>query len=168
MTGTDYSNTEPTKTEPTKTEPTKTDLTKTGAGLVPASIGQNELGRIEVEPRAVEKVAAFAAIEIPDATGAAGRLLSRAMSGAVSGASGLGRRRPVAGRLPKVSADIDGGLAFLEVELAVCWPAPVGKVTEAVRQHLFQQVRAQLGLEVSEVNIQVVELPAEAAASRVA
>ena len=131
---------------------------------VPARIGQNELGRIEVEPRAVEKVAALAALEIPNATGAAGRLLSRA----VSGASGLGRRRPVSERLPKVSADVDGGLAFLEVELAVHWPAPVGQVTEAVRQHLFQQVRALLGLEVSEVNIQVVELPSEAAPARVA
>jgi uncharacterized alkaline shock family protein YloU len=154
------------------TLPTRTDPTEPHAESAPAKIGQNELGRIEVEPRAVEKVAAFAAAEIPDATGAAGRLLSRAMSGAVSGAmagaSGLGRRRPVGGRLPKVSADVDGGLAFLEVELAVCWPAPVGKVTEAVRQHLFQQVRTQLGLEVSEINIQVVELPAEAAASRVA
>jgi uncharacterized alkaline shock family protein YloU len=140
----------------------------TSTDVTPARIGQNELGRIEVDPRAVEKVAAFAALEIPDAVGAAGRLLSRAVSGAVSGASGLGRRKPVVGRLPKVSADVDGGLAFLEVELAVCWPAPIGKVTEAVRQHLFQQVRAQLGLEVSEVNIQVVELPVEAAASRVA
>jgi uncharacterized alkaline shock family protein YloU len=166
MTSTD-SNTDAT-TDPAKTDLIKSVLTQPAAELIPARIGQNEFGRIEVEPRAVEKVAAFAAIEIPDATGAAGRLLSRAMSGAVSGASGLGRRRPVAGRLPKVSADVDGGLAFLEVELAVCWPAPVGKVTEAVRQHLFQQVRAQLGLEVSEVNIQVVELPAEAAASRVA
>jgi uncharacterized alkaline shock family protein YloU len=140
----------------------------TSPDVTPARIGQNELGRIEVEPRAVEKVAAFAALEIPDAAGAAGRLLSRAVSGAVLGASGLGRRKPVIGRLPKVSADVDGGLAFLEVELAVCWPAPIGKVTEAVRQHLFQQVRAQLGLEVSEVNIQVVELLTEAAASRVA
>jgi uncharacterized alkaline shock family protein YloU len=101
----------------------------TSPDVTPARIGQNELGRIEVEPR---------------------------------------RRKPVVGRLPKVSADVDGGLAFLEVELAVCWPAPIGKVTEAVRQHLFQQVRAQLGLEVSEVNIQVVELLTEAAASRVA
>ncbi|MDT7555382.1 MAG: Asp23 family, cell envelope-related function, partial [Pseudonocardiales bacterium] len=64
--------------------------------------------------------------------------------------------------------DVDGGLAFLEVELAVRWPAPVGRVTEEVRQHLFVQVRELLGLEVSEVNIQVVELPSEAASARVA
>jgi uncharacterized alkaline shock family protein YloU len=50
----------------------------------------------------------------------------------------------------------------------VRWPAPVGQVTEAVRQHLFVQVRELLGLEVSEVNIQVVELPSETASARVA
>jgi uncharacterized alkaline shock family protein YloU len=149
----------------------------------PARIGQNELGRIEVEARAVEKIAALAAIEIPNVSGTAGRLLSRAMSGAMSGAmtsavssavsgavsgtAGANRRRP-ATRLPKVSADVDGELAFLEVELAVRWPAPVGRVTEEVRQHLFVQVRALLGLEVSEVNIQVVELPGEAVSARVA
>jgi uncharacterized alkaline shock family protein YloU len=146
---------------------TTTDLSKTTQHPTdhkPGKIGQNELGRIEVEARAVEKVAALATLEIPDATGAAGRLLSRA----VSGASGLARRKPTAERLPRVSADVDGGLAFLEVELAVRWPAPVGQVTEAVRQHLFQQVRELLGLEVSEVNIQVVELPNEAAPARVA
>jgi uncharacterized alkaline shock family protein YloU len=132
--------------------------------LGPNRVGQNELGRIEVEARAVEKVAAFAATEIPDATGAAGRLFSRA----VSGAGGLGRRRTTPSRLPKVSAEVDGGLAFLDVELAVYWPAPVGKVTEAVRQHVFARVRELLGLEVSEINIQVVDLPTDAVASRVA
>jgi uncharacterized alkaline shock family protein YloU len=146
----------------------------------PAKIGQNELGRIEVEARAVEKIASLAAIEIPNVAGASGRLLSRAMSSAmssavttavtdaVSSATGIGRLRLSGTRLPKVSADVDGCLAFLEVELAVRWPAPVGQVTEAVRQHLFVQVREQLGLEVSEVNIQVVELPSEAASARVA
>jgi uncharacterized alkaline shock family protein YloU len=151
---------------------TATGTDDVGVADRPAKIGQNELGRIEVEARAVEKIASLAAIEIPDVTGASGRLLSRAMSsavtGAVSSATGISRRRPSTTRLPKVSADVDGCLAFLEVELAVRWPAPVGQVTEAVRQHLFVQVRALLGLEVSEVNIQVVELPSEAASARVA
>jgi len=147
----------------------------------PAKIGQNELGRIEVEARAVEKIAALAAIEIPDVSGTAGRLLSRAVSGAMSSAmsgamsgavatamsGGTVRRRPSI-RLPKVSAEVDGDVAFLEVELAVRWPAAVGAVTEAVRQHLFVQVRALLGLEVSEVNIQVVELPSDTVSARVA
>jgi uncharacterized alkaline shock family protein YloU len=159
---------------------TTTGTDDVGVADRPAKIGQNELGRIEVDARAVEKIASLAAIEIPNVTGAAGRLLSRAMSsamssamsgavsGAVSNAAGISRRRPSTSRLPKVSADVDGGLAFLEVELAVRWPAPVGQVTEAVRQHLFVQVRELLGLEVSEVNIQVVELPSEAASARVA
>ena len=39
----------------------------------------------------------------------------------------------------KVSADVDGQLGFLDVELSVRWPAPIAQVTEAVRQHLSDE-----------------------------
>jgi uncharacterized alkaline shock family protein YloU len=128
-----------------------TDLTKQPPPL--GRVGRNELGRIAVAARAVEKIASLAAVEIPDAGGAAGRL--------------LGWRKSGMDRLPKVSADVDGELVFLDVELSVRWPAPVAKVAEAVRQHLYRQVAALVGLEVREVNIDVVELITEAATARV-
>jgi uncharacterized alkaline shock family protein YloU len=127
-----------------------------------ARVGRNELGRIDVEPRAVEKIAALAAVEVPDAGGATGGLLSRAVPGGA-----FGWRRAALDRLPKVSAEVDGPLVFLDVELSVQWPSPIAKVTEDVRQHLFRQVGALAGLEVREVNIEVVELVTESSATRV-
>ena len=128
----------------------------------PARVGKNEFGRIDVGARAVEKIAAIAAVEIPDAGGVAGSLLARAVPGAA-----FGWRRAGMDRLPKVSADVDGSLVFLDVELSVRWPAPIAQVTEAVRQHLFRQVGAFAGLDVREVNIEVVELVTESASARV-
>ena len=129
----------------------------------PARVGRNELGRIDVGARAVEKIAAIAAVEILDAGGVAGSLLARAVPGAA-----FGWRRGGMDRLPKVSADVDGSLVFLDVELSVRWPAPIAQVTEAVRQHLFRQVGKYAGLDVREVNIEVVELVTEPATTRVA
>lgn len=129
----------------------------------PARIGRNDLGRIAVSSKAVEKIAALAAVEIPDAGGAAARLLGRP----VPGAGHLGIRGSGLDRLPKVNADIDGQLGFLEVELSVRWPAPIGKVTEAVRQHLAQRITELVGLDVREVNIAVVDLIGEPTSARV-
>jgi uncharacterized alkaline shock family protein YloU len=119
-------------------------------------IGQNDLGRIEVSSRAVEKIAAFASLDVEDAGGTAGRLLGLA-----------GRRRADVGRIPKVSADLDGGHVFLDVELSVRWPAPIAAVATAVRERLIGHVSTLVGLEVSEVNIQVVDLVTDAPAGRV-
>jgi uncharacterized alkaline shock family protein YloU len=129
----------------------------------PSHIGRNELGRIEVSSKAVEKIAALAAVEIPDAGGAAARLLGRP----VPGAGRLGIRGSSLDSLPKVSADVDGQLAFLDVELSVRWPAPIAAVTEAVRQHLSERVGHLVGLDIREVNIEVVELITEAPSARV-
>ena len=127
-------------------------------------IGSNELGRIDVSSKVVEKIAAQAAVEIPDAGGAAARLLGRPLPGA----GHLGIRGASLDNLPKVSADVDGQLGFLDVQLSVRWPAPVGqvtqfgaltvRVTETVRQHLSQRIAELVGLEVREVNIEVVDL----------
>lgn len=127
----------------------------------PARIGANELGRIDVEPRAVEKIAALAAGEVTDASGAVGR------SRGVPGAGYLGLRRAPVERLPKVSAELDGDHVFLGVELSVRWPMPVAGVTEEVRQHLFRRVGELLGLDVREVNIEVVDLVTEFTTARV-
>jgi uncharacterized alkaline shock family protein YloU len=130
---------------------------------VTARIGANELGRIDVGSKVVEKIAAQAAIEIPDAGGAAARLLGRP----VPGAGRLGMRASSLSSLPKVTADIDGELGFLDIELSVRWPAPVGKVTEAVRQHLFERLNDLVGLRIREVNVHVVDLVGSTAPARV-
>jgi uncharacterized alkaline shock family protein YloU len=148
---------------PVDREPGSTDDTLVKSEPLPLHIGRNELGRIEVSAKAVEKIAALAAVEIPDAGGAAARLLGRP----VPGAGRLGIRGSSLDSLPKVSADVDGQLGFLDVELSVRWPAPIAQVTEAVRQHLSKRVGDLVGLDIREVNIEVVELITEAPSARV-
>ena len=119
-------------------------------------IGQNELGRIEVSSRAVEKIAALASLEVDDAGGTAGRGLGLS-----------GRRKPGVSRIPKVKADVDGGHVFLDVELTVRWPASIFEVASAVRERLTSRIGELVGLEVTEVNIEVVDLVRDAPTARV-
>jgi uncharacterized alkaline shock family protein YloU len=142
---------------------TSTDLDQQKRPEPPAQIGRNELGRISVSSKAVGKIAALAAVEVPDAGGAAARLLGRP----VPGAGRLGIRGSGLDRLPKVTADVDGQLGFLDIELSVRWPAPIAHVTEAVRQHLSHRVGDLVGLDIREVNINVVDLITETQSARV-
>ena len=122
---------------------------------VPASgPGRNELGMISINDRVVEKMAARAAIEIPDAGAAASRFLGRSMAGA----SALGARRTSLTALPKASADVDGSLVNLDLSISVRWPASVPEVSSAVRENVHRRVSELTGLTVSEVSISVTAL----------
>jgi uncharacterized alkaline shock family protein YloU len=121
----------------------------------PASApGRNELGLISINDRVVEKMAARAAIEIPDAGAAASRFLGRSMAGA----SALGARQTSLTALPKASADVDGSLVNLDLSISVRWPASVPEVTDAVRENIRRRVGELAGLTVSEVSISVTAL----------
>ena len=115
--------------------------------------GRNELGLISINDRVVEKVAARAAVEVPDAGAAASRFLGR-----VAGASALGARQTSLTALPKTSVDVDGSLAILDMAISVRWPASVPEVTSAVREHVRSRVTELTGLTVTEVSIAVTAL----------
>jgi uncharacterized alkaline shock family protein YloU len=116
--------------------------------------GRNELGMISINDRVVEKTAARAAIEIPDAGAAASRFLGRSMAGA----SALGARQTSLTALPKASADVDGSLVNLDLSISVRWPASVPEVSSAVREHVQRRVSELTGLTVSGVSISVTAL----------
>jgi len=115
--------------------------------------GRNELGAISINDRVVEKMAARAAVEIPDAGEAAPRFLGR-----VAGAAGLGARQTSLTALPKASIDVDGSLAILDLSISVRWPASVPEVASAVREHVRSRVAELTGLTVTEVSISVTAL----------
>jgi uncharacterized alkaline shock family protein YloU len=102
----------------------------------------------------VEKVAASAAIEVPDAGAAAPRVLGRS----VAGPAALGARQTSLTGLPKVSADIDGSVVTLELVISVRWPASVPAVTQAVRERVRSRVTELTGLTVAGVTISVTDL----------
>lgn len=113
-----------------------------------------ERGTLVVAGRAVERIAAHAARELPDVGGAAGRVL-----GVVVG--GEDADRPVT-----VDADVDGDAVRLSARLSITYPASVGRTTEHVRAHLRDRVGALTGLEVRRVDITVTALHAPVRASR--
>lgn len=116
--------------------------------------GRTEPGTISISSRVVEKVAASAAIEVPDAGAAAPRVLGRS----VAGPAALGARQTSLTGLPKVSADIDGSVVTLELVISVRWPASVPAVTQAVRERVRSRVTELTGLTVAGVTISVTDL----------
>ena len=128
----------------------------TATGLAPpgSSAGRTDLGMVSIDDQVVEKTAAQAAIEIPDAGGAAPRVLGRSMTGAAA----LGARETSLTALPKVSADVDGSLVILDLSISVRWPASVPEVTSAVREHVRSRVEELTGLTVAEISISVTDL----------
>jgi uncharacterized alkaline shock family protein YloU len=116
--------------------------------------GRTEQGTISINDRVVEKMAARAAIEIPDAGAAASRFMGRSMAGA----SALGARQTSLDGLPKTSADVDGSRVILDLSISVRWPASVPEVSDAVREHVRSRVGELTGLIVTEVSISVTAL----------
>jgi uncharacterized alkaline shock family protein YloU len=128
--------------------------TALGSGPADSRAGRTELGMISINDRVVEKMAARAAVEIPDAGGAAPRVMGRS----VTGAAALGARRTSLTTLPKVSAGVDGSIVVLDLSISVRWPASVPDVSSAVREHVRSRVGELTGLTVTEVAISVTDL----------
>lgn len=114
-------------------------------------------GSIRIADAVVAKLAARAALEIPDAGGAAPRAFGRRLPGA----GRLGIRKTGLSVLPHASAQVDGQLAFISLVVSVRWPANVTQVTAAVRAHVRDRVQALTGLTVTTVDIDVTALAAD-------
>jgi uncharacterized alkaline shock family protein YloU len=131
-------------TTDTSVEPTPTDVRP----------GRSELGTISISSQVVQKLAARAAVEVPDAGAAAPRVMGRS----VTGASALGGRQTSLTGLPRAEAEVDGSTAALALWISIRWPASIPAVSTAVREHVRGRVRALTGLEVTEVSISVTDL----------
>jgi uncharacterized alkaline shock family protein YloU len=112
------------------------------------------LGTIGISDDVVAKIAACAAVEIPDAGAAATRVMGRA----IPGGGRLGLRATDLAALPKTKAEIDGNSTFLSIELSIRWPASVPDTTAQVRRHVRERVQELAGLTVAEVDITVATL----------
>ena len=117
-------------------------------------IGRTELGTVSINDRVVGKIASRAAVEVSDAGAAAPRILGRS----VGGGHTLGLRETDLTALPKASADVDGSIVVLHLQISVRWPASVPKVTAAVRDRVTARIEELTGLNVTEVSISVTDL----------
>ncbi|MHA3705061.1 Asp23/Gls24 family envelope stress response protein [Jatrophihabitans sp. YIM 134969] len=102
----------------------------------------DDRGRTTIADRVVEKIAAQAAVEVDHAAG-----LRRSLAG-----RSLGSPRV------RATAEVDGRVAALRLDLAVDYPAPVRQVTRAVRQRVTEQVATLAGMRVDHVDITVAAL----------
>jgi uncharacterized alkaline shock family protein YloU len=136
-----------------------------GSGESVPAAGKTELGRIDVRDRVVEKIVAAAATEVSAAGAPSPQLLGRTIARVGLGSAGPGTELS---RAPKVSATVDGRLAFVDVKLSVRWPTSLTSVTEAVRRRIVSRVSDLLGLTVQEINVTVVDLVTDITTNRVA
>jgi uncharacterized alkaline shock family protein YloU len=116
-----------------------------GASLPAAGVR----GRLVINDRVVEKVAARAVSEVDLATGAPRTVFGQT----------LGRAREDSPA--RTAARVDGGLVTVTVSMSVAWPAPVREVAAQVRRRVVQRVEEIVGLRVAEVDIDVPTLLTE-------
>lgn len=109
-----------------------------------------ERGRTTIAARPIERIAARLVTEVDGVGGAAQRVLGVAVDG------------EDLDRSAKVTAQLSGEVASLEVRLSVAYPAPVAATTQRAREHLMRRLQELTGLTVSRVDITVTALHSDA------
>lgn len=108
-------------------------------------------GRTTIADRVVERIAAQAVSEVDSATGVVRHVLGVALGTTTEDTKA------------RVAADVDGGIVFVRVDLAVVWPSAVRTVTREVREHVIWRVQRLTGLRVADVDVEVSEILTETA-----
>lgn len=130
------------------TQPSATPATMSGG----SSPLQTQQGSTTIADSVVSKIAALAAREVDGVTDLGG-----SASGAISGMVG----RITGGDSPKtagVGVEVGQTQAAVDLTLKVRYPASIHEVADSVRQSVTDRIESMTGLEVTEVNIAVVDL----------
>lgn len=117
------------------------------------------LGRVDIAEQVVAKLAAQAVYESARAGSAAPRLFGSVMPGA----GHLGIRSSDLAARPKVNAQIDGTVVYIDMAISVIWPEPLAEVTSRIRHTVEDRIKAWTGLTVARVRISVTDFVPEAA-----
>ncbi len=125
-------------------EPAAVALTKPDA---PAALDRVQ-GRIDISDRVVSKIAARAAVELPNVGAAAPRVLGLSMGSLSSRSTDLDA-------VPKCDATVDGDHAFLSLTVSIRWPESVPDTCRQLREHLSTRVQALTGLSVRDIDVNV-------------
>lgn len=102
-------------------------------------------GTLTVAPRVVERIASYAAREVPGV-----QTLTESTLGLSVG--------PLSDRYPKAAAQLAGDRARVTVDIAVTWPAAVADVAAAVRDHVREQLDRLAGTQADRVDVVVAKL----------
>lgn len=102
-----------------------------------------ERGRLHINDRVVEKVAAQAVAEVDRATGAPRTLFGQALGSAT-------KDTPA-----RTSARVDGDVVTVSVSMSVQWPASIREVAAQARRRIIDRVSEITGRTVAQVDIDV-------------
>lgn len=116
--------------------------------------GRQVGGETRVAEVVVAKLAQRAALSVDEVVG-----LDRGAAGAVSGV--MGRVRGGDHAIQGVSVEVGRSQTAVDLTVAVLYPSPIGEVASAVRRAVTDEVSRMAGLEVVEVNVEVIDLPVE-------
>ena len=108
----------------------------------PAEDGINARGQTVLEEKVIEKIAGQVARDESVAGGSSGGFL------------GIGTHADLHAR-PKVSVELAGNIATLNVEVGMPYPIPLRQATEELRQRIRARVMELTGVEVRHVDIRV-------------
>ncbi|MEV4621578.1 Asp23/Gls24 family envelope stress response protein [Asanoa sp. NPDC049573] len=115
------------------------------------------LGQVVISERVVAKLAAQAVYETPRAGAAAPRLFGSVMPGA----GHMGIRASDLAAPPKVNAQIDASVVYIDMAISVRWPESLSEVTGRIRDTVEDRIKAWTGLTVARVRISVTDLVAD-------
>ncbi|MEV0701066.1 Asp23/Gls24 family envelope stress response protein [Saccharopolyspora sp. NPDC050389] len=116
------------------------------AGTRGGQVPPEERGSTTLSDRVIEAMAAQIIAEVDQVGGAA-----RQVFGVTAGSERAEQQ-------PRVTAEVHGSVCALRVRLSVRYPAPVGQVTEEVRQRLIDRLAVLADLQVRTVDITVTAL----------
>jgi uncharacterized alkaline shock family protein YloU len=108
-----------------------------------------ERGRLDIAERVVERVAGIAACEV------------RGVRSVGSSLEGM-----VGRQYPNVKAQVAGGHARINLDIAVTWPVPLARTASEVRDHVGDRIAGLLGLTVDAVDVTVATVSPAAAEHR--
>ncbi len=109
-------------------------------------------GGLEIDPRVVQKVAAYAVREVDRASGTPRTVAGVPVMGTADDAN--------------VKARVEGSLVTLTVELALDYPSPVRYVVSQTRSHVARRVHEMTGLDVREVDVYVRQMKVGSSSSQ--
>ncbi|MDG4825905.1 Asp23/Gls24 family envelope stress response protein [Asanoa sp. WMMD1127] len=144
---------------PTTTPRAERHLAEAAPAPPPAPPDPDWLGEVNISPQVVAKLAAQAVYEHPVAGAAAPRMFGSTLPGA----GHLGIRGTDLTSRPKVSAWIDGSVAYVDMSISVRWAESLGEVTERIRNTVEDRIKAWTGLTVARVRISVTDLVVDGA-----
>ncbi len=116
--------------------------------------GRGVGGETRVAEVVVAKLAQRAALSVDEVVD-----LDRGAAGAVSGV--MGRVRGGDHAIQGVAVEVGRSQAAVDLTVAVVYPSPIREVANAVRRAVMDEVGRIGGLEVVEVNVEVIDLPVE-------